>query len=191
MMHTPNTAYIVGVALGDGNLSNPNGRAVRLRITCDKKYPKVIENILISLRVGLPDNKVSLVYRNARCLDISCYSNKLENLLGWRADLGSKYLQRVHVPSWIFRDPWLIRPCVRGLIETDGCVFTDRGYTHVNFTTIIPELATDMERMLTILGFTYSTQLIIAKSSNRKPKYVIRICKRGKEFVDEFGIDKN
>jgi len=33
-------AYIVGLALGDGNLSNPNGRAVRLRITCDKKYPQ-------------------------------------------------------------------------------------------------------------------------------------------------------
>lgn len=33
-----NTAYIIGVAIGDGNLSNSNGRAVRLRVTCDNKY---------------------------------------------------------------------------------------------------------------------------------------------------------
>ena len=32
-------AYVIGLALGDGNLSNPNGKATRLRITCDKKYP--------------------------------------------------------------------------------------------------------------------------------------------------------
>ena len=38
-------AYVVGVAIGDGNLSNPNGRAVRLRITCDKKYPALIARI--------------------------------------------------------------------------------------------------------------------------------------------------
>jgi hypothetical protein len=38
-------AYIIGVALGDGDLSNPNGRAVRLRITCDKKYPRLIEHV--------------------------------------------------------------------------------------------------------------------------------------------------
>jgi hypothetical protein len=29
-------AYVIGLAIGDGNLSNPSGRAVRLRITCDR-----------------------------------------------------------------------------------------------------------------------------------------------------------
>jgi hypothetical protein len=36
-------AYVLGLAIGDGNLSNPNGRAVRLRITCDTKYPILIK----------------------------------------------------------------------------------------------------------------------------------------------------
>ena len=46
-------AYIIGVALGDGNLSNPNGRAVRLRITCDIKYPKIISEIQKKLNIKL------------------------------------------------------------------------------------------------------------------------------------------
>jgi hypothetical protein len=33
-------AYLKEIALGDGNISNPNGRAFRMRITCDLKYPK-------------------------------------------------------------------------------------------------------------------------------------------------------
>jgi len=45
-------AYLIGVALGDGNLSNPNGRAVRLRITCDTKYPALIAKIRGALGFG-------------------------------------------------------------------------------------------------------------------------------------------
>ena len=40
-------AYVIGLAIGDGGLSNPNGRAVRLRITCDIKYPLLIEKYFL------------------------------------------------------------------------------------------------------------------------------------------------
>jgi hypothetical protein len=40
-------AYVIGLAIGGGNLSNPNGRAVRLRITCDTKYPALIARIFL------------------------------------------------------------------------------------------------------------------------------------------------
>jgi len=29
------------MAIGDGNLSSPNGRVTKLRITCDIKYPSI------------------------------------------------------------------------------------------------------------------------------------------------------
>jgi hypothetical protein len=54
-------AYVIGVAIGDGNLSSPNGRAVRLRITCDTKYPVLIAKIRSALETLLPRNKVSVV----------------------------------------------------------------------------------------------------------------------------------
>jgi hypothetical protein len=70
-------SYVIGLAIGDGNLSNPNGRATRLRITCDKKYPLLIERIISSLQSLLPQNKVSIVVRKDGCMDISVYSNHL------------------------------------------------------------------------------------------------------------------
>jgi DNA-binding transcriptional regulator WhiA len=75
-------AYIVGVALGDGNLSNPNGRTPRLRITCDAKYPNIADEIIGSLKELFPKNKVSIInHKEATYFNISIYSKKLEYLL--------------------------------------------------------------------------------------------------------------
>lgn len=189
-MRNSNTAYVIGAALGDGNLSNPNGRATRLRISCDAKYPDLITRIGRSLEIMLPDNSINSVDRG-NCIDVYCYSNKLEVILGWKADSGSKYVQRTRVPQWIFQRDTYIRACLKGLIETDGSIFIDRTYTHINFTTIIPELAEDVENMLQVLGYIYSIQRIQEKRENVKPKYVIRICKRSHEFIRELKIDKS
>jgi hypothetical protein len=94
-------AYVIGVAIGDGNLSNPNGRAVRLRITCDSRYPVLIAKIRSALERLLPRNKVSVVACRRQCVNLSVYSNQLEALLGWRALGGSKQRQNVLVPEWI------------------------------------------------------------------------------------------
>jgi hypothetical protein len=83
-------AYVIGLAIGDGNLSNPNGRAVRLRITCDAKYPGLIAKIISSLKHLLPGNRVSLVGSSGNYVNVSVYSNHLEALLGWKASGGSK-----------------------------------------------------------------------------------------------------
>ena len=84
-----NLAYIIGVALGDGNLSNSNGRATRLRVSCDTKYPAIISSIVSALKKLLPENKVSIVEIQKSHIDVSCYSNKLEGFLGWKAKAGS------------------------------------------------------------------------------------------------------
>lgn len=75
-------AYIVGVALGDGNLSCPNGRAVRLRISCDIKYSDIINEIATNLKIVFPTNKVSLCkHSSENCVDVSVYSNKLISVI--------------------------------------------------------------------------------------------------------------
>jgi hypothetical protein len=97
-------AYVIGLAIGDGNLSNPNGRAVRLRVTCDTKYPMLIAGIASSLRDLLPDNRVSIVRGNGNYVNVSVYSNQLEPLLGWKARGGSKHDQGVSVPHWVLSE---------------------------------------------------------------------------------------
>ena len=43
--------------------------------------------------------------------------------------------------------------CLQGLIETDGSIYTDRGYQMVIFSTVIAELAQQVELMMRSLGF--------------------------------------
>jgi hypothetical protein len=183
-----NLAYVIGVAIGDGNLSNPNGRATRLRITCDLRYKKLIKKIIFSIKKLLPDNKVSIVKRATTYCDISCYSNKWETWLGWKAKEGSKYKQNISVPKWIKQNKDYSIDCLRGLLETDGSIYIDRGYKMVNFVTIISALSKDVVKMVTNLGFKVNSYKLRSKT---KTRYNVRISKDVDNFIKKINFVKN
>jgi len=181
-------AYIIGVAIGDGNLSNPNGRAVRLRITCDLKYKGLIAKISATVQKLLPNNKVSIINRASTYCDISCYSNKWESLLGWRAKGGSKYKQNVSVPDWIKLNKKYSTSCLRGLLETDGSIYKDRGYKMVNFVTIIPKLSSDVVEIIKNIGFLPNIYKI---TSTPIARYTIRVSKNVDLFLKAVNFTKD
>jgi len=179
-------SYIIGVALGDGNLTNPNGRAPRLRVSCDLKYPKLINKITASLGELFPDNKVSSIRKGTtRCLDVMVHSNHLEDLVGWKVGQGSKYRQNAHVPEWIREDRKYIIPCLQGLIETDGCMYTDRGYKAVMFVNIVRDLSLDVYHMMQALNFSprfYSLINFKTKFMSH-PRYNVRLARNVDKFL--------
>lgn len=172
----------MGLALGDGNLSNPNGRAVRLRITCDQRYPKLLRHIVKSLQLLFPDNAVNIVNRRS-CADVSVYSNALPDLLEWRWDGGPKDKQNVAVPLWIKRNAIYTKECLRGLLQTDGSLYDDRGYPMINFVNTCKNLAHDALFMMQCLGYALNMQKL--KQSNKKIKHTIRLSKNVRRFVNE------
>jgi len=136
-----------------------------------------------------PNNKVTIVHnKKLSCIDISCYSNQLEPLLGWRAKGGSKFQQQVSVPAWIKRSKKYAKACLRGLLETDGSLYNDRGYLMVNFTSTIAPLAQDVIDIIHFFGFRPHCYKIETK---HKAKYVVRVSKGVKEFVEAIGFIKD
>jgi DNA-binding transcriptional regulator WhiA len=180
-------SYIIGVALGDGNLSNPNGRAVRLRVTCDKKYPKLIVHIKSSLKALLPENKVGLVNKTG-CIDISVYSNQLPELIGYPWNGGPKIVQDVGVPIWIKSNVQYYKECLRGLFQTDGCIYNDRGYVMVNFTSAGKRLADDVLLMMNKLEYHPHVQKIY--QNKIYVRYTVRLSKDVKGFIKEINLWK-
>ncbi len=178
-------AYIIGVALGDGNLSNPNKRAVRLRISCDKKYPQLIEHIQNTIRLLLPDNKISLA-NSQGCVDITCYSNHWPTVLGWVP--GSKASQQVVIPKWIIENKKFSIECLRGLLQTDGSIYNDRGYLMINFTNILPQLSIQVFNIIMDLGYT--VHLYHINKDKYGEKYVVRISKDVHKFIEEINLWK-
>jgi DNA-binding transcriptional regulator WhiA len=181
-------AYLVGASLGDGNLSCLNRRSTRLRISCDTKYPNLINYLVKKIRLLLPRNRASVVKKEGRCIDVSSYSNHWEAWLGWTAHNGSKHVQNVGVPDWIKIDQSYSIECLRGLFQTDGSIYIDRGYTMVNFVSIIPRLARDVFSMTRQLGFTTHMYAIRGAKNTR---YNIRISKNVAEFIRTIHFWKN
>lgn len=92
-------SYVIGLALGDGNLSSPNKRALRLRITCDAKYPFLVAKIKDSLQKLFPQNKASISPRTDNYFNVSIYSNRLKEIIPWKVDSGTKFEQRASIPN--------------------------------------------------------------------------------------------
>jgi hypothetical protein len=162
---------------------------VRLRISCDIKYPGIIRKIEKSLQAILPNAKTSLVKRKANCKDISCYSNSLLDFLPWDYRLGPKHAQPLKIPTWITVNTLFIKHCLCGLIQTDGSIYSDRGYLMVNFTTVNKELASDFIKLIGILGFECKKYEI--SKNLKRPRFTIRITKRVSEFIKLIALFKN
>lgn len=180
-------AYLIGIALGDGNLSNPNGRAIRLRVTCFSGYPRIAREILQTIQLLLPQNKISIVKKGGRCFDISVYSNKLKTWMPWGVGKGSKIIQQACVPCWILEDLTFSKECLRGLIQTDGCIYTDRGYQMVNFTNNNETLSRNAYTMMENLGFKPNFSKVI---NSGHLKYTSRISRDAKRFISELQLYK-
>ncbi len=186
-------AYIIGLAIGDGNLSCIN-KTTRLRISCDTKYPNLIKCIIESLQLLLPCNKISTTKKPGNCLDICIYSNHIENLLGWKAKAGSKFIQNVYVPEWIKQNDDYKIKCLKGLIETDGSIYLDRGYKMVMFVTIIPDLAKSVLEMINSLGFKsrlYKLNPSPKSKFKSKVLYHVRLSRDVARFLDLVKPEKN
>ena len=188
-LYSKTLAYVIGIALGDGNLSNPNGRAIRLRITCDSKYPKIGEEMQEALRVIFPKNKVSIAYaKPATSFNISVYSNTLADLLPWKVGEGTKAQQTAHVPDWILENTEYTKECLRGLIQTDGCIYIDRGYKMINFVNYTKLLVQNVQDMLTKLGFRSTFSAI--KLSGDRYRYSIRVTRDVENLIQTISLYK-
>jgi hypothetical protein len=127
---------------------------------------------------------VTLIRSNGNYVNISVYSNTLEGLLGWRASGGSKQQQQIGVPEWILADLCFVVPCLRGLIETDGCIYVDRGYPMVMFSTVVPGLARQVFAMIEALEFAPHIYGIRDRASGRVIKYQVRLSRNVRPFLD-------
>ena len=67
----------------------------------------------------------------------------------------NKKKNNISIPKWIFKDKKYIKACIRGLIDTDGCVvpITGRNYTYIWFKSIIPNLRNSFSKAMNILGY--------------------------------------
>ncbi|MDO8663521.1 MAG: LAGLIDADG family homing endonuclease [Candidatus Wildermuthbacteria bacterium] len=114
-------AEFVGIVLGDGCISDRQ-IAITLHHIDDKVYGKYVISLvkkLFNVPVGVyhceKDSVIDLVVSRSKLV------RYCTERLGLK--IGSKVRQQVDIPAWIKRNKKYSIACVRGLIDTDGCVF--------------------------------------------------------------------
>jgi len=115
-------AEFVGFVLGDGGITQRQV-TITLHYKDDKEYGKFVVDLikkLFKVPVGAYYDKKSSVVNY--CVSRSELVHFCTEKLGLKK--GNKIKQQVDIPNWIKQNRFYSIACVRGLVDTDGCVFT-------------------------------------------------------------------
>lgn len=149
-------AEFVGIVLGDGGITN---RQVTISFnTLDAAYAAYVKQLVsklfdiqASFSIDRIDHTLSLIASGVALVEI---------LQGLGLKKGNKVEQQVDVPSWVWRRRDFQIACLRGLMDTDGCVFRHAyrvngkvyTYTKLAFTNYSRPLLLSTKQLFETLG---------------------------------------
>ena len=120
-------AYLLGLYLGDGNISGHRRNVYRLRITLDVKYPAIVDECQAAMQAVVPRNRVGRQLRSCNCYEVHAYSKSWPCLFPQHGP-GTKHTRRIFLAGWqrtvAENHPELL---LRGLIHSDGCRIVNTG----------------------------------------------------------------
>ena len=119
-------AYLLGLYLGDGCLSEHQRGVFRLRIVLDDHYPGIIRECAEAMRELLPNNRQHVQPKHGeRAVEVGTYSKQLPCLFPQHGP-GRKHERRIVLTAW--QERLTTRRAdllLRGLIHSDGCRFVN------------------------------------------------------------------
>lgn len=153
-------AEFVGIMLGDGGISKYQLVITLNRVT-DRRYSYFVKKLIrelfhveaarVELKDALADN---LVISRVKIVEFAMKDLGLV--------LGNKVRQQVDIPDWVKKNKKFAIACVRGLVDTDGSVFTHNykvggkwyAYKKLSYTSMSAPLLRSFYDILTSLGIT-------------------------------------
>lgn len=151
-------AEFVGIMLGDGGITERQV-TITLNINNDKLYSnfvrKLIKNLFevrSSVYLRKKDSTIRVTVSRKRLVNY-CQSIGLK--------VGNKLKQNLDVPKWIIENSLYYAACIRGLFDTDGCIFYEchkiKGkkyfYPRISLVSASKTLREDVYKMLIDLRF--------------------------------------
>jgi len=115
-------AYLLGLYLGDGNITRHPRDVFRLRITLDRRYPMIIGDCQAALSEVMPTSRASIQFRrDGACVEVYSFSKHWPCFLPQHGP-GRKHTRLIALTDWqrdlCDRSPELL---LRGLVHSDGC----------------------------------------------------------------------
>lgn len=179
-------AELIGIMLGDGNIYvDPATGQYQVRITGHENEADYLkEHVAVLLSECFRVKSRTYHHSTRKGITLYVYSKRLvSDLLKLGLKAGNKKINRVSIPNWIWKDNACMIACIRGLIDTDGCVYkkySNPKILQIEYYSAIPSLLNDLRKALKKLGFKVSK---ITAGKRETPKCgiyakdeVIRYC---------------
>ncbi len=114
-------AEFLGIEMGDGGINNSWQVVITLNSIKDKEYSEYV-SLLINKLFNIQVTSRKRSTRNALLL-VTSSTTLVEYLVKMGAVKGNKVQQHIDIPKWISGKPEYEKPFVRGLVDTDGCLY--------------------------------------------------------------------
>lgn len=183
--HSEETAELLGILMGDGHLGQ-----YQITMTTNSKTDiqhAVFVQKLFRRMLGVVASMKSKKGKHAVVVTVSSKnaSMQLERL---GMPKGNKMNAGMVIPAWVQRDLRYTKAFIRGLFDTDGCVYVDRHtykkktYVHAGWTitSAADTFIDDIKRVLGILGFSPTRRMTQKSVYLRKQDEIER-------YFDEIG----
>ncbi len=152
-------AEFIGIMMGDGGLSKYQA-VISLNTVDDAEYVRFVAahgEMLFGVRPTVRAHKET-------CVTTIVFSraNLVQILHRLGLPIGDKLKQGLDMPQWIRKNRAYSISCMRGLVDTDGCIFTHRyiakgkryTYKKLSFKSASPALVASVYTLLTRLGMS-------------------------------------
>jgi len=194
--HSKDLAEFVGIMLGDGCISK-NQISITLHKHDDKDYGKFVVKLikkLFNVYVG--------IYKRKKESAINYYVSRTK-LVNFCVDVlglkqGNKIKQQVDIPDWIKEKKSYAISCLRGLIDTDGCIFTHRykvnnkiySYKKISFTSYSKPLLYSVFYIFKNIGLkpriTHNKKEIRIDSQEEVRRYFINVGSHNPKHLKKY-----
>lgn len=139
-------AECVGIILGDGGITSR-----QLSISLHKKDDFLYSKYVVKPLSLLFRSPITVTERNNVLILIISRTELVAFLESRGMRKGNKVKKQVQVPAWVSKRKTYIKRCIRGLIDTDGCLYVD---VHKHKNTVYKNIGLNFtNRSLPILNF--------------------------------------
>lgn len=177
-------AELIGVVLGDGNIwireKSHYYLTIAGDIVKDKKYLTQYVSDLIEKLFNIKP-KVRYHYKNNEIFIYIGSKDVVYTLIHYGLKAGNKKKNNAGIPKWIFNNRKFLARCIRGLMDTDGCVcpITGRDYPYFWFSSSIDNLRKDFSKAMEIF-------MIKTSSWNMRKNHAPEIYIASREMISKY-----
>ncbi len=139
--------------MGDGGINNPWQANITLNSEADAQYVGYVADLCYTLFAAKPR---LMKRKDSKAIVVSLASSSVVDFLVEKGlPRGNKIQAGLHIPDWILKNRSYRLACVRGLMDTDGCLFihnhkvAGKSYSNIAlcFCTASPKLITQVSKI--------------------------------------------